>query len=71
MIRSQDVVFHENEKLVEFEKFKKPKVIVGGVLDLTFTSFSLDSVIDWEKVQYEIYDKNQQRLVVMNHTKRF
>ena len=38
MIRSQDVIFHENENLVDFEKTEKPKVTIGGVLDLTPTS---------------------------------
>ena len=38
MIRSRDVVFHENENLANFEKIEKLKATVGGVPDLTLTS---------------------------------
>ena len=34
MIKSRDVVFHENENLADFEKTEKPKAIVKGVLIL-------------------------------------
>ena len=48
MIRSRDVIFHENENLADFEKTKKPKATVGGVLDLTPTSSSLDNATNRE-----------------------
>ena len=56
MIRSRDVVFHENENLVDFEKTEKPKATVEGVPDLTPTSFSLDNATNREEVQDENYD---------------
>ena len=55
MIRSQDVVFHVNENLTDFEKIEKPKATVGGVLDLTATSSSLDNATNREEVQNENY----------------
>ena len=55
LIRSQDVVFHENENLTGFEKTEKAKAIVKGVLDLTPTSSSLDNATNREEVQDENY----------------
>ena len=55
MIRSRDVVFHENENLVDFEKTEKPKAIVEGVPDLAPTSSSLDNATNREEVQDENY----------------
>ena len=55
MIRSWDVVFHENENLADFEKTEKPKATVEGVPDLTPTSSSLDNVTNREEVQDENY----------------
>ena len=55
MIRSRDVVFHENENLADFEKTKKPKAIVEGVSDLTPTFSSLDNATNREEVQDENY----------------
>ena len=55
MIRSRDVVFHENENLVDFEKTKKPKATVEGVLDLAPTFSSLDNATNKEEVQDENY----------------
>ena len=56
MIRSRDVVFHENENLADFEKTEKPKATIEGVPDLTPTSSSLDNAINSEEVQDENYD---------------
>ena len=39
----------------DFEKTEKPKAIVGGVLDLTPTSSSLDNATNREDVQDENY----------------
>ena len=50
MIRSQDVVFYENENLADFEKIEKPKAIVEGVPDLIPTSSSLDNALNREEV---------------------
>ena len=55
MIRSQDVVFHKNENLEDFEKTKKPKATVGGVPGLTPTSSSIDDATNREEVQDENY----------------
>ena len=55
MIRSQEVVFHENENLVDFEKTEKPNAIVEGVHDLTPTSSSLDNATNREELQDENY----------------
>ena len=55
MIRSQDVVFYENENLADFEKTEKPKAIVEGVPDLIPTSSSLDNATNSEEVQDENY----------------
>ena len=55
MIRSRDVVFHENEDLANFKKTEKPKTIVGGVPGLTPTSSSLDNATNREEVQNENY----------------
>ena len=55
MIKSRDLVFHENENLVDFEKTEKPNAIVEGVHDLTPTSSSLDNARNREEVQYENY----------------
>ena len=50
MIKSRDVVFHQNENLANFEKTEKPKATVEGVLDLTPTSSSLDKATKREEV---------------------
>ena len=50
MIKSRDVVFHENENLVDFEKTEKPKPTVEGVPNLTPTSSSLDNALNREEV---------------------
>ena len=55
MIRSRDVVFHENENLADFEKTEKPKAIVEGVPYLTPTFSSLDNATNREDVQDENY----------------
>ena len=55
MIRSRDVVFHENENLADFEKTEKPKATVEGVPNLTPTSSSLDNATNREEVQDENY----------------
>ena len=55
MIRSRDVVFHENENLADFEKTKKPKAIVEGVPDLTPTFSSSYNATNGEEVQDENY----------------
>ena len=55
MIRSRDVVFHENENLADFEKIEKPKAIVRGVPDLTPTSSSSDNATNRVEVQDENY----------------
>ena len=55
MIRSRDVVFHENENLADFEKTEKPKAIVQGIPDLTLTFSSLDNATNREEVQDENY----------------
>ena len=55
MIRSRDVVFHENKNLADFEKIKNPKATVKGVHDLTSTSSSLDNATNREEVQNENY----------------
>uniref|UniRef100_A0A2N9EWM8 Integrase catalytic domain-containing protein n=1 Tax=Fagus sylvatica TaxID=28930 RepID=A0A2N9EWM8_FAGSY len=55
MIRSRDVVFHENENIIDFEKSEKSKSTIEGVSDLTHTSSSSDIVTDIEEVQIENY----------------
>ena len=40
MIKSQDVVFHENENLVDLEKTEKTKDAIVGIPDPTPTSSS-------------------------------
>ena len=55
MIRSRDVVFHENENLADFEKTEKPKATIEGVPDLTPISSSLDNATTREEVQNENY----------------
>ena len=40
MIKSRDVVFHENENLTDLEKTEKTKDAIVGVPDLTHTSSS-------------------------------
>ena len=55
MIRSRDVVFNENENLVDFEKIEKRKASVGGVPDPTPTFSSLDNATNREVVWYENY----------------
>ena len=55
MIRSRDVIFHENENLADFEKTEKPKATVGGVPDLTPTSSSLNNATNREEVREENY----------------
>ena len=51
----RDVVLHENENWVDFEKTKKPKAIVEGVSDLTPTFSSLENATNREEVQDENY----------------
>jgi hypothetical protein len=58
MIRSRDVVFHENENIKDFEKFEKSKSTVEGVSDLTPTSLSSDI----EEVQVENYGDEPARV---------
>uniref|UniRef100_A0A2N9FFW3 Integrase catalytic domain-containing protein n=1 Tax=Fagus sylvatica TaxID=28930 RepID=A0A2N9FFW3_FAGSY len=55
MIRSRDVVFHENENIKDFEKSEKSKSIVEGVSDLTPTSSSSNIATDIKEVQVENY----------------
>uniref|UniRef100_A0A2N9J8U9 Integrase catalytic domain-containing protein n=1 Tax=Fagus sylvatica TaxID=28930 RepID=A0A2N9J8U9_FAGSY len=55
MIRSRDVVFHENENIKDFKKSEKSKSTVEGVSDLTPTSSSSDIATDIEEVQVENY----------------
>ena len=55
MIRSQDIVFHENEDLADFEKTVKPKATVEGVPNLTPTSSSSNNVTNREEEQDENY----------------
>uniref|UniRef100_A0A2N9IN96 Integrase catalytic domain-containing protein n=1 Tax=Fagus sylvatica TaxID=28930 RepID=A0A2N9IN96_FAGSY len=55
MIRSRDVVFHENENIKDFEKFEKSKSTVEGISDLTPTSSSSGIATDIEEVQVENY----------------
>jgi hypothetical protein len=55
MIRSQDVVFHENENIKDFEKSEKLKSTVEGVSDHTPTSSSSDIATDIEEVLVENY----------------
>ena len=55
MIRSRDVVFHENENLANFEKTEKPKATVEGVSNLTLIFSSLDNSTKKEEVQDENY----------------
>ena len=43
MIRSRDVVFHENENLGDLEKTEKTKDAIVGIPDLTPTSSFLQS----------------------------
>ena len=54
MIKSRDVVFHENENLSDFEKTEKLKATVEGVPNLP-TSSSLDNATNREEVQDENY----------------
>ena len=53
MIRSRDVVFHENENLVDHEKNEKKNDAIVGVLDLTPTFFCSYHTIKREEVQDE------------------
>ena len=53
MIKSQDMIFHENENLVDLEKTEKTKDAVAGVLDLTPTSSSSNHATNREDVQDE------------------
>uniref|UniRef100_A0A2N9HS85 Integrase catalytic domain-containing protein n=1 Tax=Fagus sylvatica TaxID=28930 RepID=A0A2N9HS85_FAGSY len=55
MIRSRDVVFHENENIKDFEKSEKSKSTVEGISDLTPTSSSSNIAIYIEEVQVENY----------------
>ena len=55
MIRSRDVIFHENENLADFEKIEKPKATIGGVPNLTPTSSFLDNATNRDEVQDENY----------------
>ena len=53
MIKSRDVVFHENGNLVDLEKTEKTKDVIVGVSDLTPTSSSSNHAINREEVQDE------------------
>ena len=53
MIRSQDVVFHENENLTDLEKTEKTKDAIVGVPDLTPTSSSSNHTTNREEIQDE------------------
>ena len=53
MIRSRDVVFHENENLANLEKTEKTKDAIVGVPNLTPTSSSSNHAINREEVQDE------------------
>ena len=53
MIKSQDVVFHENENLIDLEKTKKTKDAIVGVPNLTPTSSSSNHATNRENVQDE------------------
>ena len=53
MIRSRDVVFHENENLVDYEKNEKKNDAIVGVPDLTPTFSSSYHTIKREEVQDE------------------
>ena len=53
MIRSQDVVFHENKNLADLEKIEKTKDAIVGVPDLTPTSSSSNHATNREEVQDE------------------
>jgi hypothetical protein len=56
MIRSRDLVFHENENIKDFEKSEKSKSIIEGVSNLTPTSSSSDIATNIEEMQVENYD---------------
>ena len=53
MIRSRDVVFHENKNLANLEKTEKTKDVVVGVPNLTPTSSSSNRATNREEVQDE------------------
>ena len=53
MIRSQDVVFHENKNLADLEKIEKTKDAIVGVPNLTPTSSSSNHATNREEVQDE------------------
>ena len=50
MIKSRDVVFHENENIKDFGKSEKSKSTIEGVFDLTPTSLSSDITPNIEEV---------------------
>ena len=62
MIKSRDVVFHENENIIDFEKSEKSKFTIEGVFDLTPTSLSSDITPNIEEVQVENYDDEPARV---------
>ena len=53
MIKSRDVVFHENENLTDLKKTEKTKDAIVGVPDLKPTSFSSNHATNREEVQDE------------------
>ena len=53
MIRSRNVIFHENENLADLEKTEKTKDAIVGVPDLAPTSSSSNRATNREKVQDE------------------
>ena len=53
MIRSQDVVFHENENLADLVKIEKTKDAIIGVPNLTPTSSSSNRATNREEMQDE------------------
>ena len=53
MIKSRDMIFHDNENITDFEKSKKSKSIVEGVSDITPTSSSSNIATDIEEMQVE------------------
>ena len=50
MIRSRDVVFHENENLGDLKKTEKTKDAIVGIPDFTPTSSSSNHAINREEV---------------------
>jgi hypothetical protein len=58
MIKSRDVIFHENENIIVFEKFEKSKSTFECVFYLTPTSSFSDIGTNIEEVQVENYGDN-------------